>query len=220
MRTVNRVSSAWILRRLATLLAVVSLTLVLVAGITGVLLAFYYDPSVRGAFESLRQITEVIPGGNLVRSLHNIAGNALIYAALLQIFVMFFGRQHQPAWFTGWLSGGFLALSAIGLGWTAMILDWDQIGYWRLKIEMGTLGSLPVIGPILKAIFLGGDGITTTTVAHMYTIHSYLLSIAAVTLSVVHLAALVYQERQNLRRLAVKPVEETDAPEKELVASL
>ena len=158
MRTIN---SAWILRRLATLTAVISLTLVLVAGLTGVLLAFYYDPSVSGAFESLRRINEEVPGGSLVRSLHNIAGNALIYTALLQIFVMFFGRQHQPAWFTGWLSGGFLALSAIGLGWTAMILDWDQIGYWRLKIEMGTLGNLPVLGPILKAVFLGGDGICT-----------------------------------------------------------
>ncbi|MBW4466961.1 MAG: cytochrome b N-terminal domain-containing protein [Pegethrix bostrychoides GSE-TBD4-15B] len=217
MRTIN---SAWILRRLATLLAVVSLTLVLVAAITGILLAFYYDPSVKGAFESLRQITEEIPGGSLVRSLHNIAGNALIYTALLQIFVMFFGRQHQPAWFTGWLSGGFLALSAIGLGWTAMILDWDQIGYWRLKIEMGTLGSLPVLGPILKAIFLGGDGISSTTITHMYTIHSYLLSVAALTLSVIHLAALLYQERQNLRQIAVAAASEATAePEKELVAT-
>ncbi len=217
MRTIN---SAWILRRLATLLAVVSLTLVLVAAITGILLAFYYDPSVKGAFESLRQITEEIPGGSLVRSLHNIAGNALIYTALLQIFVMFFGRQHQPAWFTGWLSGGFLTLSAIGLGWTAMILDWDQIGYWRLKIEMGTLGSLPVLGPILKAIFLGGDGISSTTITHMYTIHSYLLSVAALTLSVIHLAALLYQERQNLRQIAVAAASEATAePEKELVAT-
>ena len=221
MRTIN---SAWILRRLATLTAVISLTLVLVAGLTGVLLAFYYDPSVSGAFESLRRINEEVPGGSLVRSLHNIAGNALIYTALLQIFVMFFGRQHQPAWFTGWLSGGFLALSAIGLGWTAMILDWDQIGYWRLKIEMGTLGNLPVLGPILKAVFLGGDGITSTTVTHMYTIHSYLLSIVAVTLSVVHLVALVYQERQNLQRvaavqLAAAAVAPDQEPDKELVAS-
>ncbi|MEA5597460.1 cytochrome b N-terminal domain-containing protein [Rivularia sp. UHCC 0363] len=217
MRTIN---FAWILRRLATVLAVVSLTLVLVAAITGILLSFYYVPSSQGAFESLRRITEEVQGGSLVRSLHNTAGNALIYVALLQIFVMFFGRQHQPAWFTGWLSGGFLALSAIGLGWTAMILDWDQIGYWRLKIEMGTLGSLPVLGPILKAVFLGGDGITTTTVAHMYTIHSYLLSVAALTLSVIHLAALVYQERQNIRQLATaEALEAVAAAEKELVTS-
>ncbi len=215
MRTI---SPAWILRRLATLTAVISLTLVLVAALTGILLAFYYDPSVTGAFESLRRITEEISGGNLVRSLHNAAGNALIYVALLQIFVMFFGRKHQPAWFTGWLSGGFLALSAIGLGWTAMILDWDQIGYWRLKIEMGTLGNLPVLGSILKAIFLGGDSISSITLTHMYTIHSYLLSVAALTLSVIHLAALVYQERQNLRQLAVVESAASE-PEKELVAS-
>ncbi len=206
-----------LLQRSATLLAVVALTLVLLAGITGILLAFYYVPTAQEANESLRWINDSVPGGGLIHSLHDVAGNAIIIVALLQIFVMFFGRVLQPAWFVAWLSGGFLALSAIGLGWTAMILDWDQIGYWRLKVEMGTLGSLPVLGPILKAVFLGGDSITSTTVAHMYTIHSYLLSGAALLLSVMHLVALVYQEQQS-QRIAAEPVIAAE-PTPELVGS-
>lgn len=203
-----------LLQRLATLLAVVALTLVLLAGITGILLAFYYVPTAQGANESLRWIDNSVPGGALIHSLHDVAGNAIIVVALLQIFVMFFGRILRPAWFVAWLGGGFLALSAIGLGWTAMILDWDQIGYWRLKVEMGTLGSLPVLGPILKAVFLGGEGITSTTVAHMYTIHSYLLSGVAVLLSIVHLVALVYQEQQSRQQVAAEPVAAAEsAPE-------
>lgn len=189
-------NTARILQRLATLLAIVALSFVGLAGITGILLAFYYDPSASGAFESLRAITETIPGGNLIRSLHHIAGNGLIVLALLQIIVMFLGRQLRTSWFVAWLSGGFLALVAIGLGWTAMILDWDQLGYWRLKIEVGIFGGLPVIGDTLRALILGGDSISTATVERMYTLHSYLLSMVSVVLAIVHLVALVYAERR------------------------
>ncbi|NJO77143.1 MAG: cytochrome bc complex cytochrome b subunit [Cyanobacteria bacterium RM1_2_2] len=191
-------SYSFILRRLATLLAVIALTLVLLAGITGVLLAFYYEPSAGGAYDSLKFITESVPGGVLIRSLHDIAGNLIIGVALLQIAVMFLGRQANRDWFLAWLSGGFLALFAIGLGWTAIILDWDQIGYWRLKIEIGTISSLPIVGEYIRTILLGGDSIGSTTVAHMYAIHSYLLSAIAVVLAIVHFVALVNQERRQI----------------------
>lgn len=211
-----RINYELVLQRLATLLAVVALTLVLLAGFTGILLAFYYDPSAEGAYESLRFISESVMGGSLIRSLHDIAGNGIIVVALLQIFVMFFGRQFTSSWFTAWLSGGFLALFSIGLGWTAMILDWDQIGYWRLKIEITILGGLPVIGELIRDLVLGGDSISTTTVEHMYTLHSYILSVVAVVLSLVHLAALVNQERHTLRNRTVAVNQLAEAETQEL----
>lgn len=204
-------SYSFLLQRLATLLAVIALTLVLLAGITGLLLAFYYEPSAGGAYESLKSITESISGGALIRSLHNIAGNLIIGVALLQIVVMFLGRQLNRVWFFAWLSGGFLALSAIGLGWTAMILDWDQIGYWRLKIELGTIGSLPVVGDKIRTILLGGDSIGSATVEHMYTLHSYLLSAVAVVLAVVHLVALVYQEHRRINEQFISASDQLEA---------
>ena len=92
--------------------------------------------------------------------------------------------------------------------------------------SLTVIQASPKMAPISKGIksSLGGDGITSTTVTHMYTIHSYLLSIAAVTLSVVHLVALVYQERRNLHRvaaiqLATEAVAPDQEPDKELVAS-
>jgi cytochrome b6 len=192
-------------QRLATLLAVIALSLVLLAAVTGILLAFYYEPSAGGAYESLRMITEDIAGGSLIRSLHDIAGNGLVAVALLQIIVLFLGRQFNWGWFTAWLSAGFLALFAIGLGWTAILLDWDQIGYWRLKVELGIIGSLPVIGEPLRVILQGGDSIGSTTVEHLYTLHSYVLSMVAVTLSLLHLGALVYQEYRARQQSRLQP---------------
>jgi len=77
---------------------------------------------------------------------------------------------------TAWISGILFTLTAIALGWTAMLLDWTQLGYWRFNIELGTV-AIPLIGSQLRAILTGGGAINTLTVAHLYTLHSYVLSI-------------------------------------------
>jgi cytochrome b6 len=187
----------FVLQRTTTILAVVALSLVLLTAITGIALAFYYEPTAGGAFRSLEYITRDVAGGVTIRSLHDVAGNALIVVALIQLVVMFLGRQFRPSWLAAWVSGIFLTLVAIGGSWTAIILDWDQIGFWRFKLEMSIIESIPLIGGALREILMGGSGISTLTVQHMYTLHSYLLSGVAIALSGLHLAALVVQEREQ-----------------------
>ncbi|WP_299484499.1 cytochrome b N-terminal domain-containing protein [Acaryochloris sp. IP29b_bin.137] len=184
------------LQRLATLLAMAGLTLCGVAALTGVMLAFYYQPTAEGAYLSLNAIAHQIANGNLMLSLHNIAGNGLIVLALVQIIVMFLGRQFMASWLTAWISGICLTLAAIGLSWTAIILNWDQVGFWRFKIELSIIESLPA-GSFLREVLAGGSTINTLTLQHMYTLHSYVLAIAALLLSTIHLLALVTQELQR-----------------------
>ncbi|MHC5596538.1 MAG: cytochrome b N-terminal domain-containing protein [Nostoc sp.] len=185
-----------ILRRIATILSVVILTLCLIYVSTGVLLAFYYEPTAGGAYNSLKMINTQLPYGWLFWRAHNIAGNAVIAIALIQIVVMFLGRQFRQSWLAAWISGILLTLSAIGLDWTAMILDWTQEGYWRFNIELGTIEAIPFIGGQLRDILTGGGAINTVTVEHLYTIHSYLISVATLILAIVHLSALLWQESE------------------------
>jgi len=163
---------------------------------TGILLSFYYEPTAGGAYQSLKTINTQVPYGWLFRRAYDLAGNALIVVALVQIVVMFLGRQFSKSWLTAWISGIFLTLSVIGLDWTAMLLDWTQVGYWRFSIELGTIEAIPFIGGQVRDILTGGGAITTVTVAHLYTIHSYILAVAAIILAVVHLSALIWQEQQ------------------------
>jgi cytochrome b6 len=198
-------SPAFILRRLSTILAVSMVTLTLLAATSGILIAFYYQPSAGAAYDSLKAIDETIPFGWLVHTLHNLAGNLAIVVGLVQIFVMFLGERFRRSWLTAWVSGILFTLSAIGLSWTAIILNWDQIGFWRLKIELGTIEVIPFIGSTLREVLTGG-AVGSLTVAHMYALHSYVVSLAAVALSIVHLAGLVFQEREmQLEAPAVKP---------------
>ncbi len=214
------------LRRTATILSIVILTLAIIAAVSGILISFYYEPAAGDAYQSLAKISETIPYGWAIYSLHNLAGNGIIAAALIQIIVMFFGRQFQRSWFTAWISGILLTLSAIGLGWTAMILGWNQLGYWRLKIELGTIAAIPLVGETIKNILTGTGSINTTAIVHFYTIHSYVLSVIAIALSAIHLVALVTQEQeqkvlllQQLEKLAVSP-EQQEANSKNITTQI
>jgi cytochrome b6 len=197
----KNVPYSFVLRRLATILAVVILSLSLTAALTGILLSFYYEPTAGGAYNSLRIIKFQIPNGWLIQRIHEIAGNGLIAASLIEIVVMFLGEKFRPSWLTAWISGILLTLTAIALGWTAMLLDWTQLGYWRFTIELGTVEVIPVIGPLLRTIITGGGAINTVTVAHLYTLHSYILSIGALILAVIHLGGVLLQEKEEKQTL-------------------
>ena len=190
------------LRRITTILSVVVLTLSLIAAFSGILLSFYYEPTAGGAYYSLEVITSQVPYGWLFRKAHSLAGDGIIAVALVQIVVMFLGRQFSRSWLSAWVSGILLALAAIGLSWTAIILSWTQEGYWRFNIELGTIEAIPLIGGQLRNILTGGGAISSATVQHLYTIHSYLLSVGVVVLAVVHLSSLIWQEKQMKTELA------------------
>jgi quinol-cytochrome oxidoreductase complex cytochrome b subunit len=185
----------YILQRTATLLAVAELTLCAIAAFTGILLAFYYQPTALGAYESLTAIVNEVTNGSLILSLHNLAGNSLIILALVQIIVMFLGRRFLLSWLTAWISGICLTLTAIALSWTAIVLNWEQTSFWRFKIELNIVGSIPLVGSFLRDILSGGNGINSITLQHMYALHSYILAIVAIFLSITHLAALICQEQ-------------------------
>lgn len=185
----------FLLQRTATILSIATLTLAVVAATSGILIGFFYQPAAGDAYKSLVEITQGVSYGWLVYNLHDLAGNGIIAVALIQIIVLFLGRQFRPSWLTAWISGILLTLTTIGLGWTAMILRWNQLGYWRLKVELGTIATIPLIGKTIEKILTGGGGINTTTIVHFYDLHSYILPLAAIAMAVFHLGALVMQEQ-------------------------
>ncbi|HAA28095.1 MAG TPA: cytochrome B6 [Cyanobacteria bacterium UBA8553] len=197
----KNVPYSFVLRRLATILSVMILSLSLIAAATGILLSFYYEPTAGGAYNSLRVIKSEIPNGWLIQRIHEISGNGLIGVSLLEIIVMFLGEKFRPSWLTAWISGILLTLTAIALSWTAMLLDWTQLGYWRFQIELGTVETIPVIGSLLRTILTGGGAVNTVTVVHMYTLHSYILSLGALVLAIIHLAGLLLQEKEEKQTL-------------------
>ncbi len=204
----KNISYEFMLRRTATVLSVAIITLSAIAIVSGILLSFYYEPVAGGANQALQWIDTEVPNGLLIHSLHDYAGNLLIGVALIQMVVMFLGRQFRTSWLTAWISNILLILNAIALAWTAIILDWTQIGYWRFRIELSTIEAIPLIGSTLRDVLTGGGAVNTTTVEHLYTIHSYIISVSAIILALVHLWSLLRQEKQMYQPVAAITSEE------------
>jgi cytochrome b6 len=213
----KNLSYDFVLRRTATILSVALLTLCAIAAVTGILLSFYYEPVAGGANQALQWIDTEIPNGQIVHGLHDYAGTLLIGVALIQMVVMFLGRQFRRSWLTGWISNILLILNAIALAWTAMILDWSQVGYWRFRIELSTIEAIPFIGSTLRDVITGGGAVNTTTVEHLYTIHSYIISGSAVLLAIVHLVSVLWQEKQQTPVAAIAPLTESAETSRELI---
>ena len=195
----------FIWQRLATILSVAIVTLSLIATISGILMSFYYEPGAGRAYQALKWIDTEVHNGLLIHSIHNNAGKWLIGIGLIQVVVMFLGRQFRTSWLTAWISGILLTLTGMGLSWTAIVTDWSQVGYWRFRIELSTIEAIPFIGSTLRDILTGGGSVNTTTVEHLYTIHSYLLSTGAVILAIIHLWGLLRQEKERNMGLVGMP---------------
>ena len=78
--------------------------------VTGVLLSFYYRPSVSEAYPSMQHIVSRVPMGWLVRDLHVWSASLIVVVALLHMGRVFFAGAYRRPRETNWLVGLFLLL--------------------------------------------------------------------------------------------------------------
>ncbi|MEO1134155.1 MAG: cytochrome b N-terminal domain-containing protein, partial [Cyanobacteria bacterium J06639_1] len=103
---------------------------------------------------------------------------------------MFLGRQANRLWNWVWFGTIGLALVAIALSWSAIVLDWTQESYWRFAIELKTLEAIPAIGTTLRTILVGGSAVSTATLTRMYALHSYVLTALGLGAAIAHLVGI------------------------------
>ncbi len=73
--------------------------------VTGLMLLFYYQPTVSDAHASVEFITEHVPAGALVRNIHSWASSLMIASVLVHLLTAFamkaFARPRELTWVTG-----------------------------------------------------------------------------------------------------------------------
>ena len=78
---------------------------------------------------------------------------AMVLVHMVQVFL--FGAYKYPRELT-WIIGVFLLLLTLGMAFTGQVLRFDQDAYWGLGIGASIVGRVPVIGPNLVHLMLGG----------------------------------------------------------------
>ena len=163
----------------------VFLTLALV--LTGALLMFYYVPTPEQAGESIQTITFLAPYGGLVRNLHYWSAQGLVLVVLLHLArVALTGAYAPPRRFNFLLGLGLLVVTLL-LDFTGYILRWDEGILWALVVGANLIKTIPLVGPALYGLIMGGQQPGAATLIRFYAWHIFGLTLVMIILGIWHI---------------------------------
>lgn len=117
---------------------------IVVQVITGVLLVFFYTPSVFLAFERVDYLGREVWFGFFMRVLH-LNGASLI-------FILLFAHMSRGLIYSShvlavpWLSGRTLFLVLIGIAFLGYVLPWGQMSFWGATVITNLIRTIPIVG--------------------------------------------------------------------------
>lgn len=144
--------------------------LLLVQFVTGILLAFYYVPSVDHAHTTVSYIEKVVSSGSWLRSLHHYGSQWLSVFAFIHVIRLFLDRAYttnRMQWIAAILLLG-LVMTAGGTGYS---LPWDARAFFSTRIAEGLMAGLPFVGRNARLWLLGGSDISTLTLSRFFALH-------------------------------------------------
>lgn len=162
--------------------------LFVVQAATGMLMAFYYDPSPEGAYGSVDYIQFIVPFGWLVRGVHHWAASAMVVMVVLHLLRTYLYAAYKKPRELTWLVGVVLLLITVSFGFTGYLLPWDQKGFWATQVGTEIAGSVPLIGAAIRGLMRGGEEMGIATLTRFYAVHMLVLPGAFMVLVFSHLA--------------------------------
>ncbi|MEQ8767711.1 MAG: cytochrome bc complex cytochrome b subunit [Planctomycetota bacterium] len=167
--------------------------------VTGILLAFYYEPAPSTAYDSVTYITEGAAYGWFIRGLHKWAATLMVATVILhQMRVYFTGAYRKPRELN-WMIGVFLLICTLVTGFTGYSLVYEQLSYWGATVGANITDSVPIVGPFLKSLLLGGEAYNERTLSRFFILHAAVLPATIVMLLVIHVSLIRLQGVTELR---------------------
>ncbi len=154
---------------------------------TGVLLMFYYVPSIERAYPTMKEIQLSIPLGQFTRNMHRWAAHGMVLVVVLHMARVFYTGAYKPPREFNWVVGVILLLLTLGASFTGYLLPWDQLSYWAITVGTNIAGYAPVVGAATREILLGGTEVGQNTLIRFYTLHIALLPLSLALLVSVHI---------------------------------
>ena len=152
-----------------------ALTILVLQIVTGILLAILYVPSAGEAWGILQSLNQRVAAGWFIRALHGWGSNfmlALVLIHMIQVFL--FGAYKFPRELT-WIVGVLLLLVTLGMAFTGQVLRFDQDAYWGLGIGASIASRVPVLGPAVVHLLLGGPIIAGATLSRFFALHVFVI---------------------------------------------
>ncbi|MEX0985954.1 MAG: cytochrome b N-terminal domain-containing protein [Bacteroidales bacterium] len=173
-------------------------SLFLIMLVSGVLLMLHYTPSVESAYNSVKDIVHVVPGGRIIRNIHRLASNAMVILVFLHMLRVFFTGSYLGGRSMNWVIGVVMLVLILMMSFSGYLLPWDQLSYWAVTIGSNIaasareltdlLGITHVIdvGGFLQRLLIGGDTVGQAALTRFFMLHVIFLPVTMMILTAVH----------------------------------
>ena len=156
--------------------------------VTGIMLAFYYQPAPETAYESVRYITHDATLGWYLRSMHKWAATLMIAAVILHQMRVYFTAAYRRPRELNWVIGMALLMCTLLTGFTGYSLVFEQLSYWGATVAANISDAVPFVGGLAKQVLLGGAEYNSRTLSRFYILHAAVLPTTIIVLVCIHIA--------------------------------
>ena len=173
--------------------------------VTGVLLMFYYRPTLEHAYNDILILRDVATLG-VLRELHRWGAHAMVITIWLHMYRVFLTGSYKPPREFNWGVGVLLLVLTLLLSFTGYLLPWDQLAIWAITVGSNMARATPILGhegpgaTFLKVgdvslihsgsdarfLLLGGRFVSGETLLRFYVLHCVAVPLAAALLIAVH----------------------------------
>lgn len=182
--------------------------------LTGILLAFSYEPSTRlvndlpAAYASALKIN-TLPFGDMLRRIHHWTANLMVAASLLHMMRIYFSgsfkRPREINWWIGILLLVFTVLTAV----TGYVLPYDNFAFTTLGVIYNITRSIPYIGDWTAQVAFGGVFPGEQVISRVYGFHIMLLPLILLGTTAAHMILMIKQKHTQpmyAKKIAYKKI--------------
>ena len=153
--------------------------------LTGLLLMFYYRPTLEYAYTDIVGLREHVPLG-IMREMHRWGAHAMVITVWLHMFRVFMTGSYKPPREFNWSVGVIMLVLTLLLSFTGYLLPWDQLALWAVTVGTNMMGYTPVFGTQVRFVLLGGAEIGGPTLLRWYVLHVLVVPFVTVIFMAIH----------------------------------
>ena len=139
--------------------------------ITGLLLLVFYQPTIDSAWMSLVNLDNQVAGGWVLRRLHAVGGNMLVFFALMHLVRVLWTSAYKAPRELHWLSGILLLFCALVTAASGQVIAWNQTGVELARLLTGVWRGVPWLGDGLVEWARGGAEVGQATLGRFFALH-------------------------------------------------
>lgn len=180
-------------------LGVIAASSFIILCVTGIILMIYYKPAIGLAYDSIKDIQYIVPGGRFVRNVHRWATNIMIVSVFLHMARVFYTAAYKRTRAFNWLLGIGLLVLTLMMSFTGYLLPWDQLAFWAVTIATNIAASFRELtdalnitayfdpGSFIKILLLGSKEIGQDALIRFYWLHCIVLPLILTTILGAHM---------------------------------